>query len=230
MSLTEMVVDTKQVTKITDAATALEGQALQFGPVTNNEQFGKINELDAAIRDRERATVDFFKAPKKSASDLHSWICTQEKQALAPLARGRVLCKPLILGWIEDQRKKQEELQRKLEEEALARQKAEIKATAKILKKEGLVEEAKQILEAPVAAITVRAPELIPKQMMPVTPKRYKAEVVDLAAFIQGIISGKIPKEAVMPNMVFLNKQAQAFKTDPGYPGVRIVEDTTIRR
>ena len=51
----------------------------------------------------------------------------------------------------------------------------------------------------------------------------YDAEVTDRAAFLAGIVSGKIPDSAWMPDEQFLRKQAGALKEAMKWPGVKVV-------
>lgn len=58
--------------------------------------------------------------------------------------------------------------------------------------------------------------------------ERWSAEVTDLKALLQGVIDGRIPAEAVEPNMPYLNQVARALKGSLNYPGVRAVSESGI--
>ena len=56
----------------------------------------------------------------------------------------------------------------------------------------------------------------------------WEAEVIDMKALLTAIINGSAPLEAVKADMVFLNKQAKAFKKADVYPGVTFKEKKGI--
>jgi len=59
-------------------------------------------------------------------------------------------------------------------------------------------------------------------------PKRWHGEVTDFLAFLTGVIDGRLPPEAVEVNLVWLNAQARAKKSeDLGIPGARGVKETS---
>ena len=224
-------IDSKALARQTSMGAAIVAQARAL-TIMDDVSFARANSLDVSLYEADKGMIEFFKEPKGYANRLHDWICDQERTARAVMAEGRSLLKPKIRGWIEEQEKRQAELQRQLEEQDMERQKEARKATAAILKKEGLKEEAKQVLATPLDPPTVKAPSFIQPDQRPAMPNRYKAEVVNLTAFIDAVIAGKIPRQAVQPDQVFLNKQASAFQgtLESLYPGVKVVKDFTIRR
>jgi hypothetical protein len=57
---------------------------------------------------------------------------------------------------------------------------------------------------------------------------RWHGEVYDLKLFLQAIIDGQVPTEAIEPNLVWLNAQARARKAeDIGVPGAKGVKETS---
>jgi hypothetical protein len=58
--------------------------------------------------------------------------------------------------------------------------------------------------------------------------ERWHGEITDLKAFLKAILDGKIPSEAIEPNLVWLNTQARAAKAeDIGVPGAKGVKETS---
>ena len=81
-------------------------------------------------------------------------------------------------------------------------------------------ERLREIAEAPVYVPEVILPPA-PKVSGFSTAKIWSAEVKDLRLLCRAVADGKVSTEAVLPNMVFLNRIAKAHKTeDFGYPGV----------
>jgi hypothetical protein len=57
---------------------------------------------------------------------------------------------------------------------------------------------------------------------------KWSAEVTDLKALLQGVIDGKVPMDAIEPNMKFLNAQAKAYKKPDVFAGVKFNEEKTV--
>jgi hypothetical protein len=56
----------------------------------------------------------------------------------------------------------------------------------------------------------------------------WSAEVVDMKLFVDAIVCGRIPIEAVIPNMPMLNNMAKTFKTGLGWPGVQVKSEKSV--
>jgi hypothetical protein len=63
------------------------------------------------------------------------------------------------------------------------------------------------------------------------TRMEYTPRVVSIKTLCQGIADGSVPEDAVLPNMVFLNKMAKNMKTMLNWQGIEVTEtpDITIR-
>ena len=58
--------------------------------------------------------------------------------------------------------------------------------------------------------------------------EHWHAEVYDLKALLQAILDGKVPTDAIEPNLVYLNASARACKAeDLSIPGVKGVKETS---
>jgi hypothetical protein len=58
--------------------------------------------------------------------------------------------------------------------------------------------------------------------------ERWHGEVTDFKVFLSAIIDGRIPQEAAEPNLVWLNAQARAAKSeDIGVPGAKGVKESS---
>lgn len=93
-----------------------------------------------------------------------------------------------------------------------------------------LREQAKVQAAAPIVVAPVTVASELGKVAGTSMRTTYRAEVVDLDAFIEAYKAGKISKEAMVVDTVFLNRQATQMKElfEKGFPGCRLVKNTTI--
>ena len=79
-----------------------------------------------------------------------------------------------------------------------------------------------------VKAASIAAKPFIPEVSGLSFTERWHGEIADLGVFLTAIIDGRIPTEAVEPNLVWLNAQARAAKReDLGIPGAKGVCETS---
>ena len=110
--------------------------------------------------------------------------------------------------------------------------------TPKILEAIGVAQQALELRRQSAAVkqqpLNVVAPPKVDRQVgyVPGTSKRttYAAEVTDPVKFILAYLAGDIPTDAMVPNQVWLNKQAGDLKEkfEQAFPGVSLVKKETI--
>lgn len=161
---------------------------------------GQTRPLDES----KRAIMDFFREPIKRLSDAKAKLNT------------------VMVTWADEQEAARRKEEARLQEEA--RRKAEIEN----VKKEIEAEEAGD--PEPVEEITVPAVKVastVPKSRGSHIRETWSAQVASLRELITAIVAGKVPLQAVVPDMAFLNGQARLLKDDLDIPGVQAVSKKT---
>jgi len=56
----------------------------------------------------------------------------------------------------------------------------------------------------------------------------YVADITDKKALIKAIVEGRVPEEAVIPNMPLINNMAKSFKSGLNWPGVKVSHQKVV--
>ena len=124
-------------------------------------------------------------------------------------------------------RRAEEEALRKAEEARRAGDEAAAKAAmAEAARKAAMAEKREE--KADVVALAPVVVEAAPEAQGISYRTTYSAEVTDLKALLAGVLEGRVPAEAVMPNEKFLGASARALKSAMNWPGVRVVAKKTV--
>lgn len=144
---------------------------------------------------------------------------------LDPILAAKKAQPPLMKAWEREEERKRQEVERVAQEAARKQAEDDALADAAALERVGTPEakaEAAQIIEAPVVVPTVVVRTSVPKGSGTFTKDNWKFEVTDIKALARAVLAGQAPEECLMGNMVFLGKQASAFKKNGIlYPGVK---------
>ena len=143
-----------------------------------------------------------------------------EAEALRKKAEDEALEKARKLEEAGAKEEAERQLKRAAAQAELDRIMAETREAERKLEAAKEEERMREVLEAPVYVpeVVVAAP---PKVSGFSTAKIWSAEVKDIRLLCRAVADGKVSAEAVLPNMVFLNRIAKAHKAeDFGYPGV----------
>ena len=181
----------------------------------------------AAVR---REIVDYHKPLKQKAHEAHAAICAAENGMLAPVAEAEAILKRSIGAYQMEQRRIQEEQERIAREAAELAAAHALEASIEAAELEGATaEEVKAIIEQPVAAPVVYVAPTVQQVSGVSTAKTYRAELVNLRELCKAVAAGAVPEAYVTANMTALNGMARSTRGSIKIPGVRIVEDTTVR-
>lgn len=172
----------------------------------------------------EKKVKAYWEDDVATALASHRGLVAKRDAMLKPLGeRKRTLT--LAMGAWDDQQKEIQRLaQAKAEAEARRIAEEATAAVAAELARGGDKAGAAQVLADPVRPAPVVVPLETPGGFGNAVRKYWKAEVTDLMALAQGVVSGAVPPLAIEPNMTFLNGQARAMKELLAYPGVRAIE------
>jgi hypothetical protein len=181
----------------------------------------------AAMR---REIVEYHAPLKQKAHEAHKAICNAEASMLAPVAEAEKILKQGIAAYQIEQRRIQEE------QERLARQAAEqarleaLEASIEAAEAEGAsVEEVQAIIEQPMVTPAVRVAPTIQHVAGVSAAKTYRAEVINIRELCKAVAMGQCSEAYVTANMPALNGVARSTRGSIRIPGVRIVEDATVR-
>jgi hypothetical protein len=227
MTATLMAVPKNQ--ELETAAMTLPEKAAATKVVDQVSHDAAAEELKAIAR-LEKQIVDYHKPFKEQAHKLHKDICTAETALLAPLKAARSTYSQKIVGWENEQRRIQAELQRQAEAEArrLAEEAALQQAAA--AEEAGAPDEiVTQILETPQPVFAPKVAPVYQKSAGVVAVATWKAELVDIKATCKAILDGILPDTAVLPNMVLANARARTEKESFKMPGFRAVKEEGTR-
>lgn len=201
--------------------------SLKGKQVETQEEYNEALEICKDIKRRRRVAEEFFKPSKDNAFNTHREICKMEKTAIEPLDNSERVFKNLMTKFIQEQNRIRAEAERKAQQEAQRVAEEERLREAEHVEKHLGREAADALLDDPVVAPVISI-EPVTKGAGVSMPKTYSAKVTDFRKFLEGILAGKIPINAVVADTKFLNNQARALKENLNYPGVELVIETNL--
>lgn len=163
----------------------------------------------------------------KKAHELHKDLVRRRDSLKAPFLELEADLKAKCDRFVADERRKAAEASAKAEAEARAAR-AEAEAEAKALAEAGQMELA-GVVEDLAREIVAEPPPPVARAAGMSVSEIWKAEVVDMRAFLQGVLDGVIPMGAVEPTAL-LAQQARALKSELRWPGVRVTSSTSTGR
>jgi len=214
-----------ELMELEQQALAVDEQAREI-IIKDQNQYDTANSFILTIKKLQKEVKDSFGPIIAKAFQAHKEAKAQETRHLEPLLKAEELVKGKMLGWLREQERIRQEMERKLQAEAeKKRQETLAKAEAareqgKEAKAERYEEKASQIV-APILAPTADKGSAIVKKL-------YHAEVIDLMALVKAIAAGQAPIILVEANMVVLNSQARSLKETMSYPGVKVVAEDNL--
>lgn len=214
-----------------------ENQALQIQEragvlaITDQTGYDAATEFMRGAKDLRKAAVEHHDPIIKSTHEAHKQARAALNRVVEPLDRAVSKVKLLMGGFLDAQEKAERERQRQAELEAKAAQEKEAGERAAQAELEGADKEDVQAIKdeakAPVPAPLVE-PEI--KQDKGVyRAKTYDVEVVSLKSLLNAITKGKVPVDAVTPNLKYLKAQARATEGRMKIPGVKVIIRTGVR-
>ncbi len=227
-----------------------------------NHLIKEANNIANGIKDQGSysAAADMSGTIKKAIKNIEAvggplikktWSAYKEAKALLdnlikPLKESESVIKKGLLTYdqkIENERREAErkaliakqEAEKKVAEEKKKAEDEQLRK-AEEAEKKGNMEEAKKIIEAPVAPVAPLEPVASP--VMPEKPKasgisyrdNWKVQVFDTRALLGAIIAEIVSIESVSVNMSFLNSLARTQKNALDIPGVRAINDRVVNQ
>lgn len=147
-----------------------------------------------------------------------------------PLAEAETILKRGIGAYQTEQRRIQQEAERIAREAADRAQAEALESSIEAAEAQGAtVQEVQAIIDQPMVAPVVRVAPTIQPVAGVSAAKVYRAEVVNLRELCKAVAMGQVPETYVAASMPALNGVARSTRGSIRIPGVRIVEDTTVR-
>lgn len=203
----------------------LVAQAKAF-PVANVDSHGEALERIKKLRRGEKMIADAFEPSRKAADAAKKEILSLRDGLIGPLAEARTIYDRTALAYEQEERRKAEEEQRRLQEIARKQEEERQLQDAIAAEQSGNVAERDAILaETPSVPVVKVAPAVAQVEGVS-TRTTWSAEVTDMEALIGYVASHLEWSSLLMPNGPNLNRLAVAQREALSIPGVRAVAST----
>ena len=169
----------------------------------------------------------------QKAHELHRTLTGQEKRLLEPLLDAEKVLRNKITDYLQEEKRKQDEEQKKLQLEAEAKERKrreELEKQAKAHEEKGNIEKAEERREmaeqvhVPVPVV----PETVDKQQGITMRDNWKSEVIDPEAAVRAVFDGHLPKYCVKIDEKALGQLSKLEKKERTQYGVRFFNDKGI--
>lgn len=209
-----------EVNPVVSAAKALQ--------VIDAVTYTQAMELGKACSARIKLVEERLGPSKRKTYEAYQEVMRLMKSFIDPLEMAKKTLSSRAYAWqkAEEERKyrQAEEARKRAEEEAAAKRKAEEDtrlALAERLEKEGMKEQAAEVLEAPivveVAPVAAPAPKVTVQGAS--TRENWQFEIED---------SAQVPREFMTPDMVKIGRMVKAMKGETRIAGVRVFDAGTV--
>lgn len=199
----------------------LVGEAPAFMVIETVADAERVAGYLTAVRTTRKKIAEFFEPMQTSAHRAWKAICERRNQLDMKPAEFEGVCKRLLADWQDKEKKRVEEAQRKLDEEA--RQGAA--AQARVDGDEG---QAKAIESGRVAVSSTQVVKPVGNIAGVTSRDLWTAEVNDKAVLARAIISGRFPLDWLQFDMEAIEAVVRASKGQVTIPGVIARRTTSI--
>lgn len=218
----------KDIKRIEREAAPLIERAKAF-EIKDDATYEEAGGFVVQIKEKIQQVKEFFAPMKDQAFKAHRTICDKESQVIGLYEEAiKIVNRPLIEYWKRKERVCREEEARLLGQMKKEEEEARLRE-AEELEKAGEHEAAEQVISQE----TVVAPPILPRA----TPKVkglamedfYFGEIVNKDALIKAVLDKKVPQAAIIWDMGFINRQANAMGPNLNWPGVVVRQGTRVR-
>lgn len=205
-------------------------QQAQILSIADQDDYEAAAELLLAIKDLREEAEAHHRPMIKAAHASHVAAMDGLKRVDIPLAEAERIIKPKIAGYLAEQermRQDAERLAREAQEQAAAEA---LEASIEAAEAEGAsAEEVAAIIQQPAPVPVIRVAPTVQAVSGVSTAKTYRAEVISIRELCKSVAMGTVPETYVTANMPALNGVARSTRGAIKIPGVRIVEESTVR-
>jgi len=194
--------------------------------VKNEQQNSQMAIMLGDIKKGEKLVKEIMKPVKTAAKAAYDAARELERKFLAPIEEAKSIASQKVAKFVEEENRKREELQRKLDAEREERERKEAERVAKLKAKAEEKGKVSMAQERPIPQT------IVPKVSTPTGTsyiEQWSAEVVNLWELCKGIVEGNVPANAVLPNMTVLNGLARLHKGELNIRGVRPKKTIVVR-
>lgn len=220
-------------------------EAFQVSDAGTYEQAAELLKVGASGL---KVIEGFFDENIARAHATHKGLTQQKAKYYGPLETAVRALKARAVGWAQEQERKREAEQRRLDELAAAERRRQeqaaeaervrLEAEAKALLEQGNAAAASEtLLKAAEVVDEVRnAPPPVAPPVAAVVPKskgvsvkaNWTYRITDKAAFIRAVVDGTIPLDAVVENATYLRGKAKVDKNTLRWPGVSFYDEGSM--
>ena len=180
--------------------------------VTDAPTYERAGEILGQIKALRREIDAGYDSIIEKANAAHKEAIAKKKEADEPLARAEAILKPQMLAFVNEQRRKAGEEERRQREEARKKAEQEQLEAAMQAEAEGDKEAAEAIIQEPVYVPPIQVKAEIPKVSGFSIREQWTFEIVD---------EKKIPREYLIVDEVNIGKVVRAMKDKTSIPGIR---------
>jgi hypothetical protein len=177
-----------------------------------------------------RVIIEYHAPLKAKAHEAHAAICKAEKGMLAPVEEAERILKTSIGAYTAEQRRIQMAREQEARDAAERARLEVLEASIEAAEADGAsAEEVQAIIEQPAPVPVVYVAPIVQKVSGVSTAKTYRAELVNIKLLCAAVAKGECSEAYVTANMPALNGVARSTRGSINIPGVRVVEDTSVR-
>ncbi len=199
--------------------------------------FEQAMELGKSCSARIKLVEERLGPSKRKTWEAYQEIMKLMKSFIDPLETAKKTLSSRAYSWqqVEEARKRREaeEARKKAEEETAKKRAAEEEARlilAERLEKNGMKEQATEVLDAPINIPVAEVAPVAPKVRVQgaSTRENWQWECIDLLALVRAVASGQIPLTTLTTNDSVITSVVKTMKSETRIPGVRVFDAGTV--
>lgn len=215
------IIETPSVSEIQSFLNKTERELSVVSEIESELDYDIFLEVSRRVKKQRDAIVELFEKPKNSAHQAHKDICALEKGFLNRF--------DALLNHVKSKLLAHKQKQDAEKAEKLARIAAEAnKKTMELIELRNSGDEVAAVKQEKELYQALSAQQDLLEKSKETIRKTYKCEVVDFDKLLDLVNSGKISKQALMPNQKFLDGEASKLKEDFDFEGLRLVINETL--
>lgn len=190
--------------------------------ITTPEQYVTACEFFKAIKSSKKKFIDWFEPMREAAYNAYQSVLSKKKEVADRYDEAEAVIAPKLTAWDEEQRRKERELQVKLQEEARKRLEEEQLNDAALAESLGEPKLAEQILQAPTRQVVVEPPRMTPKVPGISYRESWSGEVIDIKAVVKFALENPAYGSILAVNQSALDRIVHDAKGKISIPGVAV--------
>lgn len=195
--------------------------------ITDESTADRASRCLVTVKELQSQADESFDPIIKKAYEAHREAIAQKKRIVEPLEQATATLKTKLGSWLEEERRRIEDEQRRLQAEADHRAAEQREAEIEEAEVSGATTEEIEVLaQAPLAVAPVL--RTVPKLNGVSARQLWLAQVTDLQALVKFIAQNPQYLNLVQPNTTAINALARTLRSAAQIPGVKVWQDTGI--